>query len=281
MPVKLPFLSACACLLLAQFSVALEPIPAMDCIIRPYQSVDLASPVPGVLARLNALESSYIERGAIAAVMDAGVEQASVALAKARSAVTSEVAVTNVNYDFDQRRKKRIDTLYKKQGVSFDIKDQADREFALSRHRLQQAKDLVAIRALEQARAEAQLEQKTIRSPIAGYVVEHYKQPGEYIEQQPIMRIAQLDPLKVETVVPVEFLPQLHLGLAAQVQPESANSSLVTARVTTIDRVADVASGTVGIQLTLANPDLSVLAGVKCVLEFDHQAGPQVTQAKR
>lgn len=256
-----------------------EPIPPMDCIINPYRSVELASPVPGVLAEVSVGESTFVERGQITARLESDVELASVTLAKARSEVSSEVAVNNVNYDYDRKRKKRIDTLYAKKSVSFDTKDQADREFALSTHRLQQAKDLVEIRSLELQRAEAQLAQKTIRSPIDGFVIEHYKDPGEYVEDQAIMRIAQLDPLRVETVVPVAFLAQLQPGQTAQVHPETHSDNAVTATVTTIDRVADVASGTIAVQLTLPNPDYKLLAGVKCALEFDQTPAPQLTQA--
>lgn len=264
----------------SQVSLAAEPIPALDCIISPFRSVELASPVPGVLAEVSVEESTFVKRGEVTAKLESQVELASVVLAKARSEVNSEVAVNNVNYDYDRKRKQRIDTLYAKKSVSFDTKDQADREFSLSKFRLQQAEDLVAIRSLEMVRAEAQLEQKTIRSPIDGFVVEHYKNPGEYVEDQAIMRIAQLDPLRVETVVPVEFLHQLGPGQTARVHPETHNRKAVVATVTTIDRVADVASGTIAVQLTLPNPDYNVLAGVKCVLEFDKTPAPQVTQAR-
>ncbi|BFM09533.1 efflux RND transporter periplasmic adaptor subunit [Halioxenophilus aromaticivorans] len=258
-------------------SLSAEQIPPMDCIISPFRSVELASPVPGVLHSIAVDESAFVRRGEITASLESDVEMASVALAKARSEVSSEVEVNNVNYDYDRKRKKRIDTLYDKKSVSFDTKDQADREFSLSKFRLQQAKDLVEIRSLELVRAQAQLAQKTIRSPIDGFVVEHYKEPGEYVEDQAIMRIAQLDPLRVETVVPVEHLAQLQTGQSAQIHPETSNANPVVATVTTIDRVADVASGTIAVQLTLPNPDYSVLAGVKCVMEFDQTPAPRVT----
>lgn len=255
-----------------------EAIPAQDCLINPFQTVELASPVPGVLAKVVAEESDFIERGQVAAQMESSIEQASVRLAKARAEVSSEVEVNSVNYDFDQRRKARIDTLYAKQGVSFDAKDQADRDFALSKGRLQQAEDLQQIRTLELARAEAQRAQKTIRSPIDGFVVKRYKEAGEYVEDQPIVRIVQLDPLRVQTVVPVEHYRQLQLDMTAEVYPETSPTSAVTAVVSKIDRVADAASGTIGVELTLANPDYAILAGVKCTLQFEPPPSAHLTQ---
>ena len=277
MQVDVRVIAAAFGLVAGPLAQAAEPIPPLDCIISPYRSVELASPVPGVLASIDVAESAFVQRGEVTARLESGVERASVALAKARSEVSSEVAVNNVNVDYDRKRKQRIDTLYEKKSVSFDAKDQADREYALSKFRLQQAQDLVEIRTLELVRAEAQLEQKTIRSPIDGFVVEHYKEPGEYVEDQAIMRVAQLDPLRIETVVPVAFLNQLQTGQNAQIHPETDDTKPVVATVTTIDRVADVASGTIAVQLTLPNPDYRVLAGVKCVMQFDALPAAQIT----
>ena len=50
-------------------------------------------------------------------------------------------------------------------------------------------------------RAEAVLDRRTIRSPVDGVVVDRFKAAGEYIENEPVMRVAQLDPLHVEVIV--------------------------------------------------------------------------------
>jgi RND family efflux transporter MFP subunit len=260
-----------AAALLTHFSgqlVAAEDLPPLDCVISPYQVVDLASPVPGVLDKIFVGESDYIEQGEVAASLEAGVERASVVLAKARAAIESEVRVSDVNLDFDQRRKERMDVLYQKNTVSVDIKDEADREYNLSTWRLQQAQDLRGIRQLELLRAEEQLRQKTVRTPIAGFVLEQFKDTGEYVEDQPIMRIAQLDPLYVEAIVPIQYYSQIREGMLARVHPETSTQEAREAQVTVVDRVGDAASGTFSVRLTLPNPDYGILAGVKCSMQF-------------
>jgi multidrug efflux pump subunit AcrA (membrane-fusion protein) len=99
-------------------------------------------------------------------------------------------------------------------------------------------------------------------------VLKHFKEIGEYVEDQPIMRVAQLDPLSVEVVVPLEMRHQIRLGMRALVYPQSPGAEPVEARVTVIDAVADAATGTFGVQLTLPNPDNNILSGVKCALNF-------------
>lgn len=260
-----------ACLVLATLPAAYtaaEELPPFDCVINPYRTVDLASSVPGVLETLYVDKSDYIEQGEIAASLVAGVERASVVLAKARAAIESEVQVNSVNLDFDRRRKERMDALYEKKTISIEIKDEAEREHSLSRWRLQQARDLKNIRQLELLRAEEQLKQKTIRTPIAGFVLTRFKEAGEYVEDQPIMRIAQLDPLYVEAVIPIEFHGQVNKGMRAQVYTGKSQSDSSEARVTVVDRVGDAGTGTYAIRLTLPNPDFKVLAGVRCSLKF-------------
>jgi multidrug efflux pump subunit AcrA (membrane-fusion protein) len=221
-----------------------------------------------VLDKLYVDRSDFIEQGEIAASLEAGVERASVVLAKARAAIDSEVQVNSVNLDFDQRRKDRYDALYQKKTISIDLKEEAEREQRLSLWRLQQAKDLKDIRQLELLRAEEQLQQKTIRTPFSGFVLQRFKGAGEYVEDQPIMRIAQLDPLAVEAIVPIGFHGQLKAGMRAQVFTEGGSGQSYEAEVTTIDRAGDAASGTFGIRLTLPNPEYRVLAGVKCLMKF-------------
>lgn len=253
-------------------SAAAADLSTLECVISPYQVVDLASPVPGVIDKLYFQKSDFVQAGETAATLESGVERASVVLAQARAAINSEVQANSVNLDFDKRRKDRIEALYEKKTVSIELRDEADRGQSLSRWRLQQARDLKGIRQLELARAQEQLNQKTIRSPIAGYVLKRFKQVGEYVEDQPIMRIAQLDPLYIEAVVPLDLRDKISVGMQAQVFPENANADSHDAKVTSIDQVGDAASGTFGIRLTLPNPENKVLAGVKCTLQFGASA---------
>jgi multidrug resistance efflux pump len=52
----------------------------------------------------------------------------------------------------------------------------------------------------------------TIRSPVNGVVVERYLSPGEYIENQSVLKLAQIDPLNVESSFRSIFSLLLKLG---------------------------------------------------------------------
>src|SRR5262249_52942484 len=73
---------------------------------------------------------------------------------------------------------------------------------------------------LELARAEAVLEERTVRSTIDGVVTEKKLSAGEFINQEGyIATVARLDPLHVEVYLPVSTYKQIAMGVQATVLP--------------------------------------------------------------
>jgi multidrug efflux pump subunit AcrA (membrane-fusion protein) len=107
-----------------------------------------------------------------------------------------------------------------------------------------------------------------IKSPINGVVVERFLSPGEYIENQSIVKLAQIDPLNVEVVLPVSYFLQIKLGMKAKIIPEAPIGGQYIAEVKVIDRVIVAASGTFGVRLELSNPGYKLPAGLKCKVIF-------------
>ncbi len=60
----------------------------------------------------------------------------------------------------------------------------------------------------------------------------------------PIVKLAQIDPLRVEVIAPVALLGKVTLGATAEVLPEAPVGGVHAAKVTVVDRVVDAASGT-------------------------------------
>lgn len=98
--------------------------------------------------------------------------------------------------------------------------------------------------------------------------MERFKSVGEYIEDDPLMRVARLHPLNVEVILPVEYMGQLEAGDRAEVTPVLPDYPKQIATVILVDPVADAASGTFGARLTLPNPDLELPSGLRCRLAF-------------
>ncbi|WP_447979415.1 efflux RND transporter periplasmic adaptor subunit [Candidatus Nitrospira bockiana] len=121
---------------------------------------------------------------------------------------------------------------------------------------------------LELQRTAAEVSLRTIRSPINGIVMERFMSPGEFPKQEKILKLAQINPLRVEAYAPVSMLGKIAVGTEAQVKPEPPLTGTYKAKVTVVDRVVDAGSGTFGIRLELPNDDLRLPAGVKCTVRF-------------
>ncbi len=98
--------------------------------------------------------------------------------------------------------------------------------------------------------------------------MERFKVVGEYIDDEAVIRLAQLDPLHVEVIVPVLERGKIRVGMQAKIFSDIKDEKGWTATVAQVDQVMDAASGTFGVRLTLPNPDYIIPAGLRCNLKF-------------
>lgn len=250
-------------------------MPALDCIVTPSVTIEVSSPVPGTLAEVAVDRSDFVKQGQVIARLNSEVERAVVELARAKAALDSEINLGVVNLEFDERKHERFDSLYVNEMASSQDKDEVARNLALSKEKLKHSRELRKLRKLELQKAEAQLKQKSVRSPIQGVVVQRYKSVSEHVEDEAIVRIAQLNPLYVEAIVPMEQFGRISNGMQAEVFFDSFNASAQRATVTVVDQMGDAASGTFGVRLELPNPDYKLPAGLKCNVKIVADPPPE------
>lgn len=124
---------------------------------------------------------------------------------------------------------------------------------------------------LELNRTTAEVAVRTLKSPINGVVVERYMHPGEFPKQERVLKLAQIDPLRVEVYAPVALLGKIAVGMTGLVKPEEPMRGEVQGKVTVVDKVVDAASGTFGVRMEVPNPDMKLPAGLKCTVRFSHR----------
>jgi RND family efflux transporter MFP subunit len=250
---------------LATQTLAAE-LPEFDCLVEPHMVVEVSSPVSGVIQAIHVDRSDVVQQGQKLAELESAVEQATVELARARATMDDEVKSSATNFEFNQRKYKRIKQLYAKKAVPFHQKDEAETDLKLARLKVRQAKKNKKIAGLEFKRAEETLKRRTLTSPITGVVVERFKSPGEFVEEEPIIKLAQINPLRVEVVVPVSAFGSIKPGMRAEITPEA--SGVFSGTVSIVDSVVDAASGTFGVRVELPNPDHTLPGGLKCRVRF-------------
>ena len=257
-----------AAILLSASGARAETLGSLDCVMEPHEIIDIASRVDGIVDELSVERGDFVEEGQILAKLDSGVEEAAVAAARSRAAARAEVDANQISQDFAKRRAERLEKLYEDNVISSEQMDEVSTEAKLSRLRLDQARENRRLAELELQRSIEILDRHTISSPINGVVVQRYLAPGESTEDQPIMRLAQIDPLRIEVIVPVTAFGSIEKGQGAYVYPEAPKEGKFPAEVTVVDRVADPASGTFRVRLSMPNPDYQVPSGLRCSVEF-------------
>lgn len=241
----------------------------LDCLLQPREMVVVSTPVEGVVERALVDRGSIVDKGTVLAVLESTVEQHAVAIAALRAEQESAVKSSEVKVSFGTRRLERTDEMYRKSLVPLKDLDEAETAKIIAEYDLVDAKANKALARLEHERAKAALELRTIRSPLAGVVIERMRHPGELAARDyPLVKIAQLNPLRAEAFAPIALLGKITVGQPAVVVPEPPMSRPLEASVTVVDPIVDAASGTFAVRLELPNPGNRVPSGLKCTVSF-------------
>src|SRR5215831_7965026 len=151
-----------------------------DCVIEPQQTVKLASPVVGIIARLDVDRGDVVTKGQVLGKLEDGVEEATLALAKAKARNEHTIKAIEARLEFLRGKRGRTGQLVARSFASQAMADEAQAEATVAEEQLNEAKLNLEIAKLEVWRSEELLKQRKFYSPIDGIVVERLLVPGEY-----------------------------------------------------------------------------------------------------
>jgi len=240
----------------------------LDCLVKPEMYVELSSSVDAILEQVLVDTGDRIKKGQPLVKLEASVEKARVNLAELQASSDSEIDNRRVQLQYAKRNYKRIKDLYVRKSVSLYEKDKAETEVALAEIELGKATEKKKIAQLNLELALAELERRTIRSPIDGIVVDRYSMVGESVMERTIMKLAQVDPLRVELIAPTEYFGLIKKGMEVDIYPERPANKSFKATVTIVDQLIDPASGSFTVRMALPNPGDQLVGGVNCIASF-------------
>jgi len=240
----------------------------LDCIIEPSQVVAIGSPVTGLIEKVYVERSDLVEAGQVLVELESTVERAAVAQARSRSRMNGELEARQANHALGQRNRERAEKLFENNALSLELRETVETEAEVARLEVEQALDDKRLASLQLEQALAVLKRRTIRSPISGVVTERLMSAGERVEDETILTVARVDPLRVEVILPAAMFGSIRPGMRASIVPEFPGDQVHVASVTIVDRVIDAASGTFGARLELLNPDQSIPGGLHCQVRF-------------
>jgi len=256
------------CVALCAGAASAEP-EHLNCLIQPNETLTLSFAVEGVVAEVLVDRGDRIEPGQVLAKLDAKVEAANLQVARARAASVGAVQGSQARFDHAQRALGRQSELRSEGVVSDGLYDEVFRENEMAKAALLDARESREVARLEVDRAAAIVEMRVVRSPFKGVVVEKILGAGEWADPPQVLKVAEIDPLRVEVFAPLQMLGRIEVGTRATILPEEPVGGVHEAQVTVVDRVVDAASGTFGVRMELPNSDYALPAGVKCRVSFD------------
>lgn len=210
----------------------------VTCLIEPSAIVAAASPVAGVVGRVFRERGDPVRKGERLFELESSVEEATLQTVSAR-------------HRFIQGKWQRNQALIRENVLSEHERDELRHEFEMAESTLAEAK--------------AALARRTVHATIDGVVIERLISPGEYVRENPVMRIATVDPLRADLTVRAESHGRVRPGRSIRVGVGPGHPTLA-GRVVMVDPHIDAASGTFTVRAEIANPGGRVPAGLLCRL---------------
>lgn len=266
---RFPPLRFALCALLAAATPALAQ--EYDCMIEARQAIEIRSPVEAVIDQVHVKRGDVVKKGQLLVTLASGPERAALELARSRARMQGELKAAEARLDIAQKKAARAEELFKQKFISENALDEARAEQQLATEELRRVRETQMLNELEARRSAEVLAMRSIRSPLDGVVVEVMLKPGEFgaiTFKDPIMKLAEIDPLHVEVVLPVSEYGQVKPGQKALVMPEAPVGGRYETAVKLVDKVVDAASGTFGVRLELRNRRFEIPAGVRCRVRF-------------
>jgi RND family efflux transporter MFP subunit len=251
-------------LLMTAAAAALLPAAAFaatehDCMIEPVQTLELRSPVAGLLQEVHTRRGATVRRGQLLVSIESSVEKSAADSAAYRAQAQGAIQTARHKVAAAQEKSRRLSELAKEELVSAQARDDAAAELRLAEAELKSAEEAAELARLEhRERVDALMDQ--------------YLHPGALVDggegKKPILKLAQTHPLAVQAILPFKLFPQLKVGMPVTVLPEAPFGGEIKATLRTVDRVIDPAAGTVGVVAELDNRDQKLPAGIRCRLRF-------------
>ena len=239
-----------------------------DCMIEPWEEISVRSPVIGRIDAIHVERADLVEAGDLLVELDADLAKAELDVATKRTQMFASIKSFEARNSLGSKRSQRAARLYERNAIALDQKDEILTEKEISSYDLQDAHDQHSLANLQLARERARYEQRRIRSPVSGIVANRLMSVGEVTDEETVLEIAQIDPLRVEVILPAVEFGRIESGMKAAVIPEIPGDEVVVATVRLVDGIIDSASGTFGAELELPNPKHEIPGGLRCRVQF-------------
>jgi len=254
--------------LLLSFVVVLVQAAEYEGFTEPNREIMIAAAEVDILEKVAVSEGSWVKKGQMVAILDNSVLHAALSVAKARKNSHAQLNAAKAIKKLRQDKLNRLLPLLQQGNAQQYEVTQARIEVESADAEVKAAQEALYIAKLEYKKIQAQIEKRTLRSPISGIVTEVRKDRAELVggNDAHILTVANFNPLKIIIHVPTAEALKLKQGQNLDVKFPQVDFKATTAQIRKISPITDAGSDTVKIEMRLKNPKNRIRSGVKCIV---------------
>ena len=238
---------------------------------RPGWDVQLSFVSPGIIAEISVAEGDLVEAGQLLLRQDDEAEQLQLAQLKAEAEDETRIEATQAELDLKKVNFEQIEWAYKRDAVAKFEYRQARLDVKIAGLRLRLSKFEHQQNKRKYMQAQAQFARMRITSPIDGMVEEivGYLEVGESADAlQPVIRVVNINPLRIRVDAPMSEVRSLKAGKPAWVTFEGAEGGVVQGKIIFVSSVAEAGSSTLRVEVEVPN-DAGRPAGEEVQVSFE------------
>ncbi len=241
---------------------------AFETFLEPNSTIELSTPFRDRVEKILVRDGDQVKAGQELAEIGAAVLKVQVKRAEEAASFHGQVDAAKNVVKMRSNQLKLLNELETTGNARPQELTMARTELAVAKAELLSAEETRLLRKIELQVAKRQLAEKIVTSPIDGVVVKVYKQEAELVgggDTEPLMTLAQLDPLRAVFYLPPKAGLQLKPGQQFQLQ---VGGRIVEATSAYVAPVINPQSGTIEVRLEVPNPDGDLIAGSRCILDI-------------
>ena len=258
----------------------------------PYQEVELHAKVAGYIKRINVDIGDRVKTGQVLATLDvpelqAQVQGATAGVRQTREQITrakSEVQQAQANHDALHSESQRLQQaanaqpgLIAQQELDDAMaKDQAAAaQVDAAKSGLSATEQQLGVSQADQLRYSSLADYSRITAPFNGVVTWRYADTGALIQagtsnsgSMPVVKLAEIDVLRLRLPVPESLAPFVHVGDTAQIQVQALNRTF-SGRVARDTEALDPSTRTMQVEIDVPNPKGQLAPGMYAQVTLD------------
>lgn len=250
-------------------------------VTEPYEMSKIAAAEQGVIQRIEIVEGQSIQSGQVLAKMDEGILPQSRRLAELKANSESRINAMKAELKLRQNQKDNMDDLIESGHANpFEV-EQVVAKFEQATAEYEGALEERAENLAELDRIDAEIQRRSIRSPISGIVTEIHKRHGEFVSaNDPIFAtVVQLDRLRVRFYLDSETTGKLKAGQTVKIYV-GKDQVEVSGVIEFVSPVVQPKTNLARVNVVISNQELTIRSGIVCRWEQDPRSTIQASHSE-